>query len=300
MGAVFEQCSTTVGFNGSSALASRLMRKTIITFLLLLMATSAFAQVRIPRVSPSATLTQTVGLTDITIKYNRPGVKGRTIWGDLVPLDKVWRTGANEATTISFSEDVSVNGQKLGRGTYSLHTIPGRDEWTIIFNNVVDQWGSYSYDEAKDALRVKVKPEPSSHTEWMSFDAPELSTDTAKIVLRWEKVAVPFTVDTKSVDRTMTSLKNAMNPDWRAAFNAASFAFDNKGAATDAEMNAWLEQSLKANQNIANLYLKARIAARAGNKADAVKYGEMAIAAATPAQKNFADTVRADVERWKK
>jgi hypothetical protein len=253
MGAVFEPCSMTVGFNGSSALASRLMRKTIITFLLLLTATSAFAQVRMPRVSPSATLTQTVGLTDITIKYNRPGVKGRTIWGDLVPLDKVWRTGANEATTISFSEDVSINGQKLGRGTYSLHTIPGRDEWSVIFNNVVDQWGSYSYDEAKDALRVKVKPEASSHTEWMSFDVPELSTDTAKIVLRWEKIAVPFTVDTKSVDRTMTSLKNAMNPDWRAAFNAASFAFDNKGAATDADMNAWLEQSLKAKQNIANL-----------------------------------------------
>lgn len=276
------------------------MRKTIITFILLLTAASAFAQVKIPRVSPSATLTQTVGLTDITIKYNRPGVKGRTIWGDLVPFDKVWRTGANEATTIAFSEDVMINGQKLARGTYSLHTIPGRDEWTVIFNSVVDQWGSYSYDEAKDALRVKVKPEASSHTEWMSFDVPEMTTDTAKIVLRWEKVAVPFTVDTKSVERTMTSLKNVMNPDWRAAYNAASFAFDNKGAATDAEMNAWLEQSLKANQNIANLYLKARIAARAGNKADAVRFGEMAIAAATPAQKNFADTVRADVDRWKK
>lgn len=276
------------------------MRKTIITFLLLLTAMSAFAQVRMPRVSPSAALSQTVGLTDITIKYNRPGVKGRTIWGDLVPFDKVWRTGANEATTISFSEDVSVNGQKLGRGTYSLHTVPGREEWTVIFNNVVDQWGSYSYDEAKDALRVKVKPETASHMEWMAFEVPEMSTDTAKIVLRWERVAVPFTVDTKSVERTMTSLKNAMNPDWRAAFNAAQFAFDNKNAATDAEMNAWLEQSLRANQNISNLYLKARIAARAGNKADAVKYGDMAIAAATPAQKNFADVVRADVERWKK
>jgi hypothetical protein len=300
MGAVCERYSRTVGFSGSSALASRLMRKTIITLLMLLTTATAFAQVRIPRVSPSATLTQTVGLTDITIKYSRPGVKGRTIWGDIVPLNSVWRTGANEATTISFSEDVSINGQKLGRGTYSLHTIPGRDEWTVIFNSVVDQWGSYSYDEAKDTLRVKVKPEAAPHAEWMTFEVPELSTDSAKIVLRWEKVAVPFTVDTKSVDRTMGALKNAMNPDWRASFNAASFAFENKGAATDADMNAWLEQSLKANQNISNLYLKARIAARAGNKADAVKYGEMAIAAATPAQKNFADTVRADVERWKK
>ena len=271
-----------------------------ISFLLLLTATSALAQVRTPRVSQNATLTQTVGLTDITIKYSRPGVKGRTIWGDLVPWDKVWRSGANEATTISFSDDVLVNGQKLARGMYSLHTIPGHDEWTIIFNSVADQWGSYSYDEAKDTLRVKVKAEAAPFTEWLEYTFSELSSDAAKVELRWEKVAVPFTVDTKSVDRTMTALKNAMSPDWRAAYSAALFAFENKGAATDADMSAWLEQSLKANQNVQNLYLKGRIAARAGNKADAVKYGEQAIAAATPAQKNFADTVKADVERWKK
>lgn len=276
------------------------MRKTIIATLMLFVATTALAQVRTPRVSPSATLMQTVGLTDITIKYNRPGVKGRTIWGDLVPLDQVWRTGANEATTITISEDVWINGQKLARGTYSLHTIPGREEWTVIFNSVADQWGSYSYDEAKDVLRVKVKPETAEHREWMSFEVPEMTTDTAKIVLRWEKVAVPFTVDTKSTERTMNALKAAVSPDWRASYNAAQFAFDNKGAATDADMNAWLDQSLKMHSGLANLYLKARIAARAGNKADAVRYGEMAIAAATPQQKNFADTVRADVDRWKK
>lgn len=276
------------------------MRKPIIIFLTLLVATAAFAQVRTPRVSQNATLMQTVGLTDITIKYSRPGVKGRTIWGDVVPYDKVWRSGANEATSITFSDDVWINGQKLARGMYSFHTIPGRDEWTLIFNSVADQWGSYSYDETKDALRIKVKPEPSAFEEWLSYEIPELSSDAAKIALRWEKIAVPFTVETKSVERTMNALKAAMNPDWRAAYNSALFAFENKGAASDADMNAWLEQSLKANQNVQNLYLKGRIAARAGNKADAVRYGEMAIAAATPAQKNFADTVRADVERWKK
>jgi hypothetical protein len=276
------------------------MRKTIIILLTFLVATAAFAQVRTPRVSQGATITQTVGLTDITIKYSRPGVKGRTIWGDVVPYDKVWRSGANEATTINFSDDVWINGQKLARGMYSFHTIPGRDEWTLIFNSVADQWGSYSYDETKDALRVKVKPEMAPFAEWLNYEVPELSSDAAKIVLRWEKIAVPFTVETKSVERTMNALKGAMNPDWRAAYNSALFAFENKGAASDADMNTWLEQSLKANQNVQNLYLKGRIAARAGNKADAVRYGEMAIAAATPAQKNFADTVRADVERWKK
>jgi len=275
------------------------MRKSIITILVLTLATGAFAQVRTPRPSPGASLTQTVGLTDITIKYSRPGVKGRAIWGALVPYDKVWRTGANEATTISFSDDVTVNGQKLAKGIYSLHTIPGRDQWTIIFNSVADQWGSYSYDATKDALRIQATPEPAEFREWMGFEVPELSTDTAKIVLRWEKIAVPFTVNTDSTARTLAQLRNAMNPDWRASYMAANFAFDNKGAATDAEMNAWIDQSLKMNQNASNLWLKARMAQRAGNKADAVRYGEMAFAATTPQQADFAGEIRKTVDSWK-
>src|SRR5690349_20026562 len=157
-----------------------MMRKTVIAALALLATTSAFAQMRTPRPSPSATLTRTVGLTDITIKYSRPGVKGRTIWGDLVPYDKVWRTGANEATTISFSDDVKIEGQKLPKGTYSLHTIPGADQWTINFNGVADQWGSYSYDQAKDVLRVNVKPQPAPMIERLMFEIPDVTTDTAK------------------------------------------------------------------------------------------------------------------------
>lgn len=276
------------------------MRKTLIATLALFIATSALAQIRTPRPSPSATLTQTVGLTDITIKYSRPGVKGRTVWGDLVPFDKVWRTGANEATTITFSDDVTIEGQKLARGTYSLHTIPGRDQWTIIFNSVADQWGSYSYDPAKDALRVNVKPQQAEFREWMGFEIPEMTTDTATIVLRWDRLAVPFTVNTNSTARTLASFKNAMQPDWRTPYLAAAFAFDNKGAVTDAEMNAWLEQSLKIAQNTSNLWLRARIAQRAGNKADAIRYGEMAIAAATPQQSDLANEIRRNVDLWKK
>ncbi len=278
------------------------MRKTLITALALIATTSVFAQqqIRTPRPSPSSTLTQTVGLTDITIKYSRPGVKGRAIWGALVPYDKVWRAGANEATTISFSDDVWINGQKLAKGTYSFHATPGQSQWTLHFNSVADQWGSYSYDAAKDVVTVKVTPETAPHQEWMGFEVQDLTTDTAKIALRWEKISVPFTVDTKSTERTMAQFRNAMNPDWRTPYMAANFAFDNKGAATDAEMNAWIEQSLKANQNIANLYLRARMAERAGNKADAIRYGEMAIAAATPQQKDFANTVRASVDSWKR
>jgi hypothetical protein len=277
-----------------------IMRKTIIPALALFAATGAFAQVRTPRPSPSATLMQTVGLTDVTIKYSRPSVKGRAIWGALVPYDKVWRTGANEATTIAFSDDVTVEGQKLAKGTYSLHTIPGRDQWTVIFNNVADQWGSFSYDATKDALRVNVKPESGEYRELLTFDIPEMTTDTAKIAIRWEKIVVPFTINTDSTAKTVKALKAAMSPDWRASYAAANFAFENKGVATDAEVGSWLDQSLKINQNIANLYLRARLAERMGNKADAVRYGEMAIAAAGPDQADFASEVRRNVDNWKK
>lgn len=276
------------------------MRRVSLIMLALLLAVPAFAQVRTPRPSPKASLTQTIGTTDITLNYSRPGVKGRTIWGDLVPWDQVWRTGANEATTITFSEDVTIEGQKLPEGTYSIHTIPGRDEWTVIFNSVADQWGSYSYDAAKDVVRVKVKPQNAEFREWMGFEINEMTPDTGKLVLRWANIAVPVTVDTGSTARTIAALRQSMQPDWMNPYLAANFAFENKGAATDAEMNAWIDQSIKVKGTIANYWLKARMAERAGNKAEAIRYGEMAIAAATPQQTDFANEVRRNVDKWKK
>ena len=276
------------------------MRKALVAALMLLTATTAMAQVRSPRPSPKASLMQTVGLTDITINYNRPGVKGRQIWGALVPYDKVWRTGANEATTIEFGDDVWINGNKLAKGLYSLHTIPTPNEWTVIFNSVAEQWGSYSYDAAKDALRIQVKPETADHREWMSFEVPEMTTDTAKIVLRWEKIAVPFTVDTKSTERTLAGFKSAMQPDWRTPYMAADFAFNNKGVATDQELSDWLDKSLSINENIANLWLKARYLERLGKKAEAIKAAEAAIAKATPQQADFKAEIQRNVDNWKK
>jgi len=275
------------------------MRKPIMIALALLVAVSAMAQVRTPRPSPNATLTQSVGLTDVTIKYSRPGVKGRTIWGGLVPYDTVWRTGANEATTITFSDDVSVDGQKLTKGTYALFTIPGRDTWKVIFNKQGEQWGAFSYDKTQDAATLTVKPETADFREWMEFGVPEMTTDTAKIVLRWEKIAVPFTVDTGSTAKAMTNLKNAMKPSWQLPYSAASFAFENKGSATDQEISDWLDQSLRVNQNIANLWLKARFLKRLGRDAEAKAAAQQAIAAARPDQKDFANEVTRLSADWK-
>lgn len=125
----------------------------------------------------------------VTLEYGRPKVKGRTIWGGLVPYGKVWRTGADEATTITFGQDVTVEGEKLPAGTYGLFTIPGEEGWTVIFNQVAQQWGAFKYDSAKDVLRVTVQPRPHEPVEEMDF-----VLDGDQVVLRWEKLAVPFTV----------------------------------------------------------------------------------------------------------
>ena len=127
---------------------------------------------------------------EITIEYGRPNVKERKIWGGLVPYGQVWRTGADEASTISFSTDVTVQGEKLAAGTYGLFTIPGEDEWTFIFNTVSDQWGAFSYEAGKDALRVKAEPATSGeHVESMDF-----VIDGSSVILRWEKLTVGFEV----------------------------------------------------------------------------------------------------------
>lgn len=275
------------------------MRKTVLTLLVALTATAAVAQqVKTPRPSPKATFTQTVGVTDVTVNYSRPGVKGRTVFGDLVPYDKVWRTGANEATTISFSDDVTVGGQALKKGTYSLHTLPGRDQWEVIFNSVADQWGSYSYDPAKDAVRVPATPVKAPFAEWLTIEVASMNADDATFHIRWADVAVPFTVNTNSTARTLAGFRTAMQPDWRTTYSAANFAYESKAVGAD-EINGWLDQSLKVNENIANLWLKARILNEQGKKAAALKAAERAIAAATPAQKDFADEVKRQSDKWR-
>jgi hypothetical protein len=283
---------------------TRFIRFTIPALATLLAATAALAQqpLKLPRPSQKASLMQTVGLTDVTITWSRPGVKGRKIAGDLVPYDKVWRTGANEATTINFSGDVTIEGQPLPAGLYSLHTIPGKDSWTVIFNKNANQWGSYSYDAKQDALRVTVKPRSAPATEWLTFDVPQLSTDSATIELRWDTFAVPFTVGTNTTRQALASIDAALAAakadDWRTAYTAAQFAINNKITSVDA--GQWLDKSISANANLFNLRLKAQQQAKAGNKAAALATAEKALAAATAEQKEEADLLRKEMEGWKK
>ena len=245
---------------------------------------SVLAQVDLPRPSQKASVMQRVGVTDITITYSRPGVKGRKIWGDplpeqakvtgeatldnqnerpagapIVPWGHVWRTGANEATQFVVTDDVLINGQKLAAGSYSLHTIPTKDEWTIVFNGTANQWGSFDYDPAKDTLRVKVKPQwVNDSAEWLTYTFDPVTDDSAQVNIRWEKISVPFTVKVADVAATTlahlkTAVANAKPDDWRTPLQAGNYLLNNKDTADDAQGMAWLDQSIKVKETFDNL-----------------------------------------------
>jgi hypothetical protein len=240
---------------------------------------SAAADLKLPRVSQKGQVMQTVGLTDVTITYSRPGVKGRTIWGDLVPYDKVWRTGANEATSITFSTDVRVNGNPLKAGTYSLHTIPAKDQWTVIFNTQVDQWGSYAYNDSADALRIQVKPQAHEFQEWMAFSVPVVGQDKALVALDWEKLRVPFEIQANTIETGLANARAAMAAlaadDHQTAFRCADFAFQNEVAPQEAAQ--WVDRSIGIKETWLNLRLKANMMARKGNTKEAIAFAERAV-----------------------
>lgn len=267
-----------------------------------LAAQQAAPAVKVPRPSQKQVLTQTIGNTDMTINYSRPGVKGRPIWGALVPWNQVWRTGANEATTIAFSDDVTINGQPLPKGTYSLHSIPAQSgEWTLIFNKTADQWGSYSYDEKQDALRVKAKAQKSDFHEWMTFDVPALSFDDATVMIRWENIAVPFTVGTGTTQKTLAAMRAAVAAakpdDYQVRARAASFALN---AGVDApEARKWIDESIAINESVGNLWIKAQLQASAGDVAGARATVAKIKSKATEKDKNVMETIDKTVANWK-
>ncbi len=256
------------------------MKKVLISAAaLLVLAPFAHAELKLPRVSQKATVMQAVGLTDVTIMYNRPGVKGRVIWGGLVPYGEVWRTGANEATSITLTEAIKINGQPLPAGTYSVHTIPTKTAWTVIFNKAVEQWGSYEYDTAKDALRIQVDPKSGAHQEWMTFSFVDVSTDAATVELAWEKLRIPFRIETDTTTQALANIKEALSgevKDWETPYGAASFAFTAK-LDNRTEAMKWIDQSIGLQENYWNLRLKASMLEQDGKRKDAVVIAEKAV-----------------------
>ncbi|MCF8262598.1 MAG: DUF2911 domain-containing protein [Melioribacteraceae bacterium] len=162
-----------------------------------LFSTSTDAQDKGPRKSPKAGVSQVVGTTNVSVSYSRPGVKDREIWGELVPYGKIWRAGADDATTFEFEKDVMLSGNAVPAGKYSFFAIPDELEWTIILNKTAEQWGAYNYDEAQDLLRFTVKPETADHVEWLKYEIEKTGDYTANLSMRWGKGKISIPIEAK-------------------------------------------------------------------------------------------------------
>lgn len=247
----------------------------LVILTLFLIALPVAAQVKVPRLSPRASVTQTIGTTEITVDYHRPGVKERTIWGGLVPFDAPWRMGANEATTITFSDPVKIGGKEVPAGKYSFFAIPGRTTWTLILNKDPNQWGAYGYDQSKDQVRLEVTPVPSAHTEWMRFTIDPVSTTSAVVNLEWEKVRVPMTVDVDVAGLVWANIDKTLANSYESA---AAFALE-RGERLDEGLN-WIDRSIAAGETVFNLWTKARLLQKMGRAREAVPVMERSLARA--------------------
>jgi hypothetical protein len=248
---------------------------------------SAQNDLNLPDVSQAAEVKQRIALTDITVKYHRPLVNGRKIWGGLVPYGKVWRAGANENTTIEFSDPVSVEGQPLAKGIYGLHMIPNSDSWTVIFSKSNTAWGSYSYKQEEDALRVNVKPRPLAEMkEALEFEFEDLKPESTAVTLKWEKLGVPFTVSIKDSDQTLQNIREQLKGrgqfTWQALDEGAQFCLTRKVNLDEALR--WADASVQNEERFDNLSTKADIL-KALNKPDEAKAAwDRALEIATPVQ----------------
>lgn len=240
----------------------------------------------LPDPSQRAEISQRVGITTIDISYHRPLVKERKIWGNLVPYGQVWRAGANENTTIKFSDAVMVEGQPLAAGTYGLHMIPNENEWTIIFSKNHTSWGSFTYDKSEDALRVNVKPAASEMHNALTYDFDQLQPDSAVVMLEWEKVAVPFKVSVDVHQVVEASLKNQLRNlsqyTWISWNDAATYLLTEKIAYPDALTYAG--KSIENEDRYENEMTKGKVLEALGRKDDAAVATKKALDMASPLQ----------------
>ena len=252
-------------------------------------ATNETVMLNLPRASQHALVSQRIGITDITINYHRPLANGRQIWGKVVPYGQVWRAGANENTTISFTDPVTIEGQPLDKGTYGLHMIPGENEWTVIFSKDSTSWGSFSYKQDEDALRVKVKPQPTELHNALVYDFDDVKPDSAVVTMSWDKVAVPFKVAVNVNDIVTASIHQEIHGlnqfYWEGWDDAAAYFLANKINLDEALK--YEDQSLQAEERYDNLLHKSRILEAMGRKDDAATFRAKALDMASPLQLYF-------------
>ena len=258
----------------------------IATFFAATRANAQSAVLDIPRDSQHAKVMQRVGITDITINYHRPLVKGRKIWGGIVPYGQVWRAGANENTTIEFTDPVTIEGKSLAKGIYGLHMIPAENEWTIAFSKNSTAWGSFTYNQAEDALRVTVKPQAADMKEALAYEIDNVTPTSAMISLRWEKLAVPFKVEVNSNEIVAQSLHNQLRGlaqyTWDGWDDAANYLLTNKYDLEEALK--YEDSSIGVEERYDNLITKSRILDALNKKEDATVARNKALSMANVTQ----------------
>lgn len=245
----------------------------------------AALELEFPQASPPCKLEQRIGLTDVSVHFSRPGVKGRKVFGVLEPWGQVWRTGANEATTIEFSQDVVFGGADVPAGTYTLFSIPGEKEWTVILNKTTGQWGAYAYDEKTDLARVKAKPQALAETvETFAFGFSDVRATSANLYFEWERVRVPVVIETRVVETLVPQIAEVMaGTGEKPYFAAAMFYYDNGLDMKQAA--AWIDQAIaKQPDALWMIYRKGLILEKLGDKPRALEAARKSLELASKAK----------------
>ncbi|UII19756.1 DUF2911 domain-containing protein [Fulvivirga ligni] len=252
------------------------MKNLLLTALVLITSIGAYAQINIPQPSPTATLKQTVGLTEVEIVYSRPGLKGRKVFGDLLPYGEIWRTGANASTKITFGDAVKFGGKDVPAGTYALYTIPGEKEWTVIVHKNTSLWGAGNYNQDEDLVRFTVPAKKLTEpVETFTMDLTDLTNNSANLDIIWEKTLVSIPLEVEIDSKVMAQIKSQItdatgevNPNLYAS--AATYYYES-GKDLD-QAAAWMDKAIAANPKAFWLmHNKAKILAKQGKKKEAIK-----------------------------
>lgn len=265
-------------------------RLTLSAFAVILSVTALFAQdLKLPALSPTSKLTQEFSTSSIEISYSRPSVRGRVIFGDLVPYGDVWRTGANSATKIKFGEDVEVGGVSLKQGEYAMYTIPGKEEWTVILNKGLGNWGASGYDTNDDVARFKVKPKKINNSiQTFTINIADITYSSCDIELVWENTKVIIPVKANNQERLNASIDKAINKPNIPYFSAANYYYETNQNLELA--NQYVDKALETNPKAYYMWnLKARIAQKMGKKDEAIAAAKKSaeVAKGTPAEKEY-------------
>lgn len=266
---------------------------------------STFAQLHLPQASPKAQVSQTIGLTNVTVNYHAPSVKGREVWGKLVPFGQMWRAGANEATLITFSDSVFINGQDLPAGTYSFFILPeAENRWFLVFNKNTALWGTDGYQPSEDKLRVPVTPVALPHNETLQFVFSNIKEKEGTLHLNWEKLSIPILIEVNVIQKAINNIKEdlskAQNNDWKLYASAANYLIQLN---VEHELALqWIDQSIEIKRNYHNYWLKARLLAQKNEYQGAVNLTKKAIKLGEKDDKDFLamrEEMKRSLHEWK-